>query len=521
MRKDTLISFGITILLLILFITPSIAVYNLKNNENSLILDNEAKSTSAFDWWPMYHHDLQNTRFSTSSAPVTNEYIWLYEFLYGYVSSSPVIVDNKVYFGAYFWDYDNELYCLNALTGDLIWSYCIGDWLEIESTPAVAYGKVYFGCNNGIIYCLNAETGDFIWSYDTGTRYGSSPAILDGYVYIGSGQNGKLFCLDADDGEVYWSYHVGSSVLSTPAVVYGKVYFGAMDNKLYCLNASNGDLIWKYNTEEWVMSSPAVVDGKVYVGSKDKNMYCLDAETGELIWNYKTGNWVYSSPAIAYGKVYFGSWDYNVYCLDSVNGELIWSYTTDLYVESSPAVADGKVYIGSDDDRIYCLDAYTGEYIWHHYTTRMVDSSPAIANGCVYLCASDIIYCFGSISQLPEAPTIKGPRNGKVGTEYEYIFNAEDPNDYDVKYHIDWGDGNSEITDFYSSGTDVKVSHTWTERGYYLIKARAENTNGSISPEGTKTVNIPRTRASSYLWYEWLLERFPLLERLLGLIRVI
>jgi hypothetical protein len=33
------------------------------------------------------------------------------------------------------------------------------------------------------------------------------------------------------------------------------------------------------------------------------------------------------------------------------------------------------------------------------------------------------------------------------------------------------------------------------------------------------SVIVPRTRASSYLWYEWLLERFPLLERLLGGIR--
>ena len=31
--------------------------------------------------------------------------------------------------------------------------------------------------------------------------------------------------------------------------------------------------------------------------------------------------------------------------------------------------------------------------------------------------------------------------------------------------------------------------------------------------------NIPRTRATSYLWFEWIFERFPLLERLLGLIK--
>ena len=33
------------------------------------------------------------------------------------------------------------------------------------------------------------------------------------------------------------------------------------------------------------------------------------------------------------------------------------------------------------------------------------------------------------------------------------------------------------------------------------------------------SLTTPRTRASSYHWYEWLFERFPLLERLLGLIK--
>ena len=519
MRKEILVAFGIIILFLILFITPSVAVYNVKNNENNLKVDNEAKSTSAIDWWPMYHHDLQNTRFSTSSAPVTNEYLWICELVDGYASSSPIIVDNKVYFGAHFFDSNTTLYCLNAETGDLIWRYYTEDWQEIESTPAVAYGKVYFGSNNGNIYCLNAETGDFIWSYDTGTKCGSSPAILDGYVYIGSAQDGKLFCLDADNGKVYWSYYVGSSVLSTPAVVDGKVYFGCHNGYIYCLDAETGDSIWMFSTSDWVHSSPAVINGNVYIGSHNKYLYCRNADTGENIWSYKTGDTVDSTPAIAYGYVYFGSMDYKVYCLDAVNGDFIWSYTTDFHVESSPAVADGKVYIGSLDNRIYCLDAYTGKYIWHHYTTRMISSSPAIANGCVYVCAGEFIYCFGRSSQMPDAPTLTGPKSGKAGTEYEYIFNAEDPNGDDVKYHIDWGDGNTETTEFYSSGTDATVNHTWIKMGLYLIKARAENTNGLLGPEGKLIITMPRTRLSSYLWFEWLLDCFPLLERLLLFVR--
>jgi len=54
----------------------------------------------------------------------------------------------------------------------------------------------------------------------------------------------------------------------------------------------------------------------------------------------------------------------------------------------------------------------------------------------------------------------------------------------------------------------------------YNIKAKAKDNSDEEGPWGYLEVNIPRTRASSYLWYEWLLERFPMLERLLNLLRV-
>jgi hypothetical protein len=33
---------------------------------------------SGVDWWPMFRHDLNNTGYSTSPAPNTNNTIWTY-----------------------------------------------------------------------------------------------------------------------------------------------------------------------------------------------------------------------------------------------------------------------------------------------------------------------------------------------------------------------------------------------------------------------------------------------------------
>ena len=138
-----------------------------------------------------------------------------------------------------------------------------------------------------------------------------------------------------------WNYTTRRPVGSSPAIVNGYVYVGSDDRNIYCLNALTGTKIWNYTTQGPIDSSPAVANGYVYVGSDDHNIYCLNASTGVKVWNFTTGNTVESSPAVANGYVYVGSWDGNVYCLDALTGAKVWNYSTGGLVESSPAVAGG------------------------------------------------------------------------------------------------------------------------------------------------------------------------------------
>ena len=119
------------------------------------------------------------------------------------------------------------------------------------------------------------------------------------------------------------------------------------------------------------------------------------------------------------------------------------------------------------------------------------------------------------VNQPPGTVLINGPKSGNPFHNYSYIFVAEDPNNNDVSYHIDWDDGHSEITGFSPSGTEVIVRHTWRNAGTYTIRAKAEDTHGLFGSEGILTVTIPRTRATSYLWNKWLSACFQSLEKLL------
>ncbi len=404
--------------------------------------------TSSTDWWPMLHHDLNHSGYSTSKAPDTNNVKWTY-ITDGSLDSSPAVADGKVYFGS--GEYPYKVYCLNANTGSKIWSYSPGGY--VSSSPAVADGKVYFGSDDYKVYCLNANTGSKIWSYTTGSYVYSSPAVADGKVYIGSNDY-KVYCLNANTGAKIWDYTTDNTLyLSSPAVADGKVYIGSGDYKMYCLNANTGAKIWSYTTGSWVYSSPAVADGKVYFGSNDYKVYCLNANTGSKIWEYTTGEKVWSSPAVADGKVYFGSNDRNVYCLNANTGAKIWNYTqggTFFLQYSYPAVADGKVYIGACTSKVYCLNASTGSKIWIYQTGGHVHSSPAVADGKVYIGSNDYkMYCFGNQPLVFGSPT---PANGSTGQPLAFTWSIpiSDPEGDSFNWSINCsnGDSNSSNNDF-------------------------------------------------------------------------
>ncbi len=432
------------------------------------------------DWWPMFHHDLTHTGFSTSVAPNTCNVLWSFP-TDSLILSCPVVVDGKVYFGS-----GHTYYCLNAVTGETIWT-CITTGYA-EGNPAVENGYIYlvsrdqYGVNK--IFCLDADTGQYLWNY-TDCYWPFNPVVYNGNVYFGA-VDGNERCLDALDGTLLWSFSTNSvGVSNAPAISDGKVYFGAENGKMYCVDAYTGDEIWNYTTGGKIMECASLADGKVYFGSVDYKIYCLDAETGMSIWNFTTGYYVDSTPAIAYGNIYIGSRDCSLYCLDAETGEYWWSFQAFDEVDSSPAVADGKVYVGSDDGRVYCLDAENGASLWDYMTGSFVMSSPAIAHGRVYIGSYDtMLYCFGGeltadFSWMPPSPV-----HGQSVT-----FNATgsyDPNGHEITlYEWDW-DHNG----VYDEATAAPIiTHLWNDPGSYPVTLRITNSVNKTDTV-TKTVSI-------------------------------
>lgn len=185
--------------------------------------------------------------------------------------------------------------------------------------------------------------------------------------------------------------------------------------------------------------------------------------------------------------------------------------------------------------------AYLCEYMaylgmWYQSIHHNDKSYPCKAAGFIHVKASltveeamkatnvtirETIKYLEGLENPPDIPIITGPNNGKIETEYEYTFKAADPNGYDVKYFIDWGDGNLEWTDYNVSNENVYVNHTWNKKGTYNIMAMAMNINGSISRWGTLEVTMPRNGISNVqvqCYLEQFQKAFSLLKQILKFI---
>jgi outer membrane protein assembly factor BamB len=281
--------------------------------------------------------------------------------------------------------------CFDAFTGTELWSI---EGLNV-ATPSVAYGNVYFVAG-GYLYCIGESTPAKPWSF--------------GYLgnleqpRVAVGQSGPT-----DLSTPKWVFATGGKVASSPAVVDGKVYIGSEDHKWYCLDAYTGSKIWDFTTNYKVGASAAVVDGRVYTGADDGNIYCLDANTGTKIWEaYAGGLFKHimmpqelqsrSSPIVVGDRLYAGALDGKVYCLDTSDGHELWTYTTGDPIGGSPAYSDGVIYIASTDTYMYALDATSGTLKWKSIGINIdviinpiyyyaITGTPVVADGVVYIAA--------------------------------------------------------------------------------------------------------------------------------------
>jgi outer membrane protein assembly factor BamB len=317
----------------------------------------------------------------------TGAEIW--NFTTGFAARSSVaVVDGRLYTGTD----DGNIYCLDAATGTQIWktyaggvtnSLLGGGLVNIRSSPMVVNGKVYVGALDGNLYCLDANTGNVLWTYQTGGPVQSTPTIDGNAVYVTSctqPTNGTVYKLDASTGSVIWSLSIpyeltatpgeGNFLLASPTVApdLGMIFVrnGLLDN--YGINATTGAIIWTFQSRSnpgaasvgqfggvIQIDSPLYVDGLLYMNNY-YSIDCVNASDGTTVWStYMSREDISGGITYAPGRVYVVTEVRCVYVLDAVTGAKLSYYVTNGQMRSAPVPYDGNLYVGCSDWNLYCF----------------------------------------------------------------------------------------------------------------------------------------------------------------------
>ncbi len=249
--------------------------------------------------------------------------------------------------------------------------------------------------------------------------FGSSPAVVDGVVYIGS-SDGVLWAYPANGcGQSLcttplWQSTGLAQIIDAPTVANGIVYVGSQtdfnsnDGKLNAFNAAGcGNPVcpplWQGDAgpESILDSSPTVWNGLVFVGTFGGTVYAFNAEgcghaLCQPVWFGQTGDHIESTPTVYKGVLFIGSNDGKLYafkakgCRRSPCKPLWTGNLGDPIFSSTPAISKGVVYINSQHvlaafDANGCGGA-TCEPLWKAVdNVNFFDGSPTIAKGRVYV----------------------------------------------------------------------------------------------------------------------------------------
>lgn len=292
---------------------------------------------------------------------LTGKVVWEYTslenprpdaFLPGF-QSAPTVTADAVYLG----DEDGVFHAVDRRTGKRRWTF--QTQAEIIASAAIVGDRVIFGSYDSHLYCLRTSTGELIWKLQTGDRINGSPAVSQGVCFV-TGCDEHLHVVEVETGVERYKMPIETYLIASPAVFGDVLYFGTYTGEVLAVNWKQKKILWRYRDPEKefpIHSSAAVTDAFVVVGSRDKKLHCVDRKTGRRVWAVPTRGRVDSSPVIAGNRVFVGSSDGNVYGVELASGKVVWKFAAGRAVSASPAVGEGCLVIGSEsaDGRIYCF----------------------------------------------------------------------------------------------------------------------------------------------------------------------
>lgn len=182
----------------------------------------------------------------------------------------------------------------------LKWAYAYPGANRARSQPAVGWGSIFVGSQDGTVYALDLETGCMRWRFQASAEVRTGIVLSDGSdgqakVFFGD-ILAKAYALDALTGKEIWRTrvddHPSATLTGTPALSRGVLYLPVSSlevipaadpgyacctfrGRVVALNAQRGEEIWS----AWALDAAPTLSGKTKAGTP------VYAPSGAPIWS--------------------------------------------------------------------------------------------------------------------------------------------------------------------------------------------------------------------------------------------
>jgi eukaryotic-like serine/threonine-protein kinase len=146
-----------------------------------------------------------------------------------YTGASPALIGDAAYYGTF----DNEVLMVNLKDRSIGWRYEHPQRkFPFYSSAAVFQDRIVLGGRDKMVHGIGLD-GKLIWTFATQARVESSPAIAGGRVFVGS-NDGRFYVLNLSTGAKLWEFTAGAPISASPAIARGRIVIGTQDGRLYC-----------------------------------------------------------------------------------------------------------------------------------------------------------------------------------------------------------------------------------------------------------------------------------------------
>jgi len=375
--------------------------------------------------------------------------------------STPVVLGNHLYLqntAGKEETLQEQILCLNADTGKLLWSYKFNlyqsdvprhrvGWASPVADPET--GNVYvFGVNN-LLTALTKD-GKKLWErsiteeFAPFTTHGGrtvSP-IVDGNLVIVSSytstwgtqanRSQRFIGLDKRTGGIMWistpggrPYDTSYSPMNIVTVNGARLLVtGGGDGAALAIKPQTGEPVWNLVIAKRALNTGILLSGPYAIlshseenlDSTEMGMIAAFDPTGMGKLGKESIKWSdlgflggFSSPVIDEDRIYQADNSSNLFAFDLNSGRQLWKQNLGTIQKASVVMGDGKIYIGTESGKFYIIRPHADrceilsevempvsvQGLSSQKIPEPVVASAAVARGRVYFVSSDNLYAIG------------------------------------------------------------------------------------------------------------------------------